>query len=309
MVILHYRVILPKKYDDKGIEIHTGENILESTSISERMTERRLVKKKLGIALGCGGAKGMAHLGVLKAFEEENIFFDEYAGASIGSIVGALRAYGYRSDELKERVFNLYLGDYVRYLRPYMDMTFIEELLNDYLHGITFEELAMPFFAWATDKETMQGVLLSSGSVARACTASSAVPPYFHAVDMAGKSLIDGVFTDPVPADVLRLRGIDFVVGVDLNEVPGSYPAIYHNRLTHLISNTIDSTVKLTPVSGALERGYDACDFMLKPKLGSYAVIDASRRTLQLMFDAGYAEAKRCMNQILQKMREKGIFL
>jgi NTE family protein len=273
------------------------------------MTENRLVKKKLALALGCGGAKGMAHLGVLKAFEEENIFFDEYAGTSIGSIVGALRAYGYRADELKERVFNLYLGEYVRYLRPYMDMTFVEGLLNEYLHGVTFEELAVPFFAWATDKETMEGVLLSSGSVARACTASSAVPPYFHSVDMAGRSLIDGVYTNPVPADVLRSRGIDFIVGVDLNEVPGSYPAIYHNRLTHLISNALDSTVKLSPVSGALARGYDACDFMIKPRLESYAVIDATRHSLQLMYDEGYSEAKRCMRKIRQKMLEQGVLI
>jgi hypothetical protein len=102
---------------------------------------------------------------------------------------------------------------------------------------------------------------------------------------------------------------VDFVVGVDLNEVPGSYPAIYHNRLTHLISKTLDSTVKLSPVSGALERGYDACDFMIKPHLESYAVIDATRQSLQLMFDAGYSETKRCMRQILQKMREKGVFV
>jgi NTE family protein len=268
-----------------------------------------LVQKKLGLALGCGGAKGAAHLGVLKAFEEENIFFDEYAGASIGSIVGALRAYGYPADELKERIFNLYLGDYVRYLRPYMDMTFIEEILNDYLNGITFEELSVPFFAWATDKESMEGVLLASGSVARACVASSAVPPYFRSVDMAGRSLIDGVYTNPVPADVLRSRGIDFIVGVDLNETPGSYPAIYHNRLTHLISNVLDSTVKLSPAAGASERGYDNCDFMLQPKLDAYTSIDATRRSLQLMYDVGYEEAKRQMSEIVKKMREKGILV
>lgn len=277
------------------------------TSLIREAAEHCLPKKKLGLALGCGGAKGMAHLGVLKAFEEQNIFFDEYAGTSIGSIVGALRAYGYTSDRLKEIVFGICLKEYVRYLRPYMDMTFIEELLNEYLRGASFDDLSAPFFAWATDKENMQGVLLDSGSVARACIASSAVPPYFHGVDMAGKELIDGVYTNMVPADVLKARGADFIVGVDLNDVSEGSVTHYYNRITKIVSVALDSTVKLEIAPDALNRGCSVCDVVLKPKLERYTAIDLTKESFQLMYDAGYREARERMDEILEKMKQRKI--
>ena len=264
-------------------------------------------KKTLGVAFGSGGAKGMAHLGVLKAFEEEKIRFDAYAGTSIGSIVGALRAYGYTSDEMKEVVLHICLKQYVRYLRPYMDMGFVEDLLNEYLHGKQFSDLKYPFYAWATDKEKIEGVLLNSGSLARACTASSAIPPYFHSVDIDGRELIDGVYTNPVPADVLRERGADFVLGVDLNfltETQDGKPVRPHSVITRVLSDTLDSTVKITPKPNALKRGYAACDFILKPPLDTYTPLDASKAALLQMYEIGYQTAKEQMPAIKAKMAE-----
>lgn len=263
-------------------------------------------KKKLGLALGCGGAKGMAHLGVLKAFEESNVFFEEYAGTSIGSIVGALRAFGYTSDKLKESVFNIYLKEFVKYIRPYTDMQFVEELLNEYLKGVTFDELPSPFFAWATDKHTKEGVLLSSGSVARACICSSAIPPYFHSVTEKGRELIDGVYTNAIPADVLKNRGVRFIVGVDLNATSDEIPR-YYNKMTKILSYALDSTVKITPKADALTRGYAACDVVIKPALERFACIDSTGESLELMYEEGYLEAKRQMPQILRQMKKKGV--
>lgn len=266
---------------------------------------RRKQKKIFAVALGCGGAKGMAHLGVLQALEEEGIFFDWYAGTSIGSVVGALKAYGYATDEIKDAVLNICLKQYARYLRPYMDMGFVEDVLNGYLHDIDFKRLKAPFYAWATDKETVEGVLLDSGSVAHACTASCAIPPYFHSVNVSGRELIDGVYTNPVPADVLRVRGADFVLGVDLNAaLPSDRNKKPHNMLTRVLSDTLDSTVKITPRPDALSRGYEACNAVIRPPLDIFTPLDAAENSLLEMYDIGYRTAKQQAAFIKRKIRE-----
>lgn len=265
-------------------------------------------KKKIGAALGCGGAKGMAHLGVLKALEEDGIFPDIYAGTSIGSIVGALAAYGYTSDEMKDAVLNVCLREYVRYIRPYMDMSFIENLLNEYLHGATFSDLKKPFYAWATDIGDIQGVLLESGALSRACTASSAVPPYFHSVEIDGRNLIDGVYTNAIPSDVLKERGADFVIGVDLNAVEeGERPVHYYNSFTHILTATLDSTIKIEPRKDSVTRGYAACDYMFRPPLSSYTAVDATHASLTRIYEAGYETAKKELPALREKMRTRGV--
>ncbi|MBO7736924.1 MAG: patatin-like phospholipase family protein [Clostridia bacterium] len=278
-------------------------NIIQS--LKGLFVKRSPKKKLLGVALGSGGAKGMAHLGALKAFEEENITFNCFAGTSIGSIVGGLCAYGYTTDELKEVVLNICLKQYVRYLRPYMDMTFIEDVLNEYLKEATFSSLSLPFYAWATDKQSMQGVLLQSGKVARACTASSAVPPYFHSVDIDGKELIDGAYTNSIPADVLRERGADFILGIDLNAgVRNENDRYARNVITRILSDTLDSTVKITTAKDATERGYRACDVMLQPSLAIYTPLDGGRLSLEEMYEIGYITAREQMSFVKEKLRE-----
>ena len=273
--------------------------------IFRRKKKEQAKKKIFAVALGCGGAKGMAHLGILQAPEEEGVRFDWYAGTSIGSVVGALKAYGYSTGEIKDAVQRICLRQYARYLRPYMDMGFVEEILNGYLHGADFSALKAPFYAWATDKEKVEGVLLDKGSVAHACAASCAVPPYFHSVGVAGKELIDGVYTNPVPADVLRLRGADFVLGVDLNAVPpAERDQKPHNRLTRVLSDTLDAAVKITPRPDALARGYEACNAVIRPPLGAFTPLDADGQSLLEMYDIGYRTAKEQAGFVKRKIAE-----
>ena len=94
------------------------------------ITRKRKNTLRLGLALGSGGAKGMAHLGALKAFEEEGIRFDVVAGTSIGSIVGALYAKGYSSSDMVEIVQSLSVKEFSKNLRPRADMGFAEEFLS-----------------------------------------------------------------------------------------------------------------------------------------------------------------------------------
>lgn len=269
-----------------------------------RFLKNRGEKKKIGLALSSGGAKGIAHIGAIKALEEGGVRFDCYAGTSIGSIVGALCACGLTADEMRGIVGNICLKEYLRYIRPYMDMSFIEKMLDEYLGGATFSDLQKPFFAWATETGSRAGVLLKEGNVARACTASSAVPPYFHSVEISGRALIDGAYTNPMPADVLKEQGAAFVVGIDLNAtLPRETPIHYYNRWTKFLSLTLDAAVaeEVRVEKGARRRGYVACDAVICPKVASFSSLDGAKDPLGKMYEAGYEAAKALLPEILEK--------
>ena len=163
-------------------------------------------KRVVGLALGSGGAKGMAHLGALKAFEEEGIRFQVVAGSSIGSIVGALYAKGFSADDMIQVVEGFNRKEFSKNLRPFADLGFAEEFLSRYLDG-DIRELPIPFAAWVTDGETNGGEMLSEGKTARALIASSAIPPFFRGVEIGEKRYYDGVFQRGSRRGMPRARG------------------------------------------------------------------------------------------------------
>ena len=267
------------------------------------ITRKRKNTLRLGLALGSGGAKGMAHLGALKAFEEEGIRFDVVAGTSIGSIVGALYAKGYSSSDMVEIVQSLSVKEFSKNLRPRADMGFAEEFLSGYVEG-DISELPLPFAAWATDEETNEGVLLDSGSTARALTASSAMPPFFRAVEIGGRKLADGAFTNAIPADVVRGMGADFVIGCDLSAY--LLPDEEKSRLSRLIGSAINAFVSLRYRDDCKERGYRASDIMLRPNLLGFHATDIGREDTARMFELGYEEASSRMAEIRQALKNAG---
>ena len=139
----------------------------------------------LGIALGSGGAKGMAHLGALKAFAEAGLSFGVVTGTSIGSIVGALYCKGYSWADMAGIVDNINKKEFAKNLRPFADMSPIESFLEGYVEG-DIPSLPLPFAACATDAATNQCVVLREGKTARALTASAAIPPFFRRVEKGG---------------------------------------------------------------------------------------------------------------------------
>ncbi len=255
----------------------------------------------LGLALGSGGAKGMAHLGALKAFEEEGISFDVITGASIGSIVGALYAKGYTSSDMIGIVESLNRREFSKNFRPFADLGFAEQLLEPYLEG-DIEQLPKPFAAWATDGHTNEGVLLNTGKTARALIASAAIPPFFRGVEVGGRLLYDGAFSNSIPADVCRQLGADYVVGVDLSAFVR--PEEEKGRLTRLIGSAITALTPVRYLDDCKSRGYDASDVMLRPDLYEYAATDVSRPAMEAMFERGYREAKARIEEIKQGIEE-----
>lgn len=266
-----------------------------------RLKELFAKKGRLGIAFGSGGAKGCAHLGVLKALEEENIKFSYVAGTSIGSIVGALYAKGYSSSDMVQIVENLNRREFSKGLNPFAEGSFVEEFLSHYLEG-GFDSLSLPFACWATDGETGKGVLLKEGKLARALAASSAIPPYFRGVEIGGRKLYDGAFSNAIPSDVCRALGARVVIGVDLSAYQKTDEE--KTRFGRLFDSAISRVTPVQYTSDCKSRGYASADLMLRPKLKEYRATDVSREAMDRMYELGYEEARANMDKIKRAIRK-----
>lgn len=265
---------------------------------------RKKPEFKLGLALGSGGAKGMAHIGALKAFEEEGISFDVVTGASIGSIVGALYASGYSSDDIVGMIESLNRKEFSKNLRPFADLEFAEEFIAKYVEG-NIEELPLPYACWATDAETNEGVLLMKGNVAKACTASSAIPPFFKGVQIDGKKLYDGAFTNSVPADVCKDLGATFVIGIDLGAFTKSEEE--KSRFSRILGSAINALASIKYSADSKSRGYNAADIMLKPNLYDFRATDVAAESMDEMYEIGYREARAHLDEIKAALKKAGI--
>lgn len=178
---------------------------------------RKNSRKKLGLALGSGGAKGYAHLGVLKVFEEHNIKVDYLSGSSFGAIVSSL--YSLYEDVQKVETI---LTDFNK-LRSLFDISFkggilkgrkVVQFFDEIFQGKNFEDLKIPVCVIATDYETGKEIRIRKGNIAQAVRASIAVPYIFELVSFKEKELADGGLSSPVPVRALKQMGADIIVAV-----------------------------------------------------------------------------------------------
>ena len=183
-------------------------------------------KGKIGLALGGGAARGIAHIGVLNILEKEGIPIDVIAGTSAGAIVGSLYARSKNAALIKEKIAGMSGRRLTRLIDPALPKTgFIKgekfnDLMESFLDGnIKFSDLLIPFACTATDIDTGEAVVLDRGSVIEAVRASISLPGIFTVVRRGGRYLVDGVLTNPVPVNLAQKMGADFVIAV--NVIPG----------------------------------------------------------------------------------------
>ncbi|MEW6459132.1 MAG: patatin-like phospholipase family protein [Bacillota bacterium] len=188
------------------------------------MEERRTVggRPRIGLALGGGGARGYAHLGVLKAFREANIPIDVIAGTSMGAVVGAAYASGYRIDELIDMALQIRWRRLVSLADPTIPRQGViagnrlEKYFDALTMGREFNQLEKTLIVVAADIATGEEVRINSGPVARALRASTAVPGIFCPVKSGRRILVDGSVTSPVPLAAAAEAGAAVVVAVDV---------------------------------------------------------------------------------------------
>jgi NTE family protein len=174
---------------------------------------------KVGIALGGGFARGLAHIGILKVLEEENIPVDFIAGTSVGSVIGAAYASGISAKELEEVAALVRFKDFSRWTFSRFGL-FSNDKMSVFLRKVlrckTFEELKIPMAIAATDIITGDAVVFTKGDLVDPVRASCAYPGMFQPVRIGGQLLVDGLLAHSVPAAPLREMGAERVISVHL---------------------------------------------------------------------------------------------
>ena len=180
---------------------------------------------KVGLALGGGGARGLAHIGVVDVLQKEGIPIDMIAGTSIGSLVGAVCAQGKDSGVVKELATSINFTKMMSLADPALPKTGllggkrVIKLLKTIIGSDTkFEDLEIPLALLATDIMSGEEVVINQGSVLAGIRASISLPGIFTVVKWNDRYLVDGGLVNPVPVSVLKQMGADFIIAV--NAIP-----------------------------------------------------------------------------------------
>jgi NTE family protein len=184
---------------------------------------RKRPPRKVGLALSGGGARGLAHIGVIKVLERENVPIDLLAGTSMGGIIAALYATGLSAHEMEEaarRISSprqlLTLVDRTLPRRGLLQGRKVVEYLAQWLGEVTFDQLKIPLALVAADLNGCQKVILQEGSVLDAVRATIALPGLLAPLEREGQLLVDGGLMDNLPVDIVRQMGADVVIAVDI---------------------------------------------------------------------------------------------
>lgn len=205
---------------------------MDPYSIVVRRMARELGHQLVGLALGAGAARGLAHIGIIRILEREGISIDMVAGSSMGALVAASWAVGKSADEMEQIALKIRTKRaFLKLLDPvFPGSGFIRGLrVQNFLHTIvddlTFADTLIPLKIVATDLSTLREFVFESGRLIDAIRASISIPGIFRPVSSNGHVLIDGGITNPVPVNVLAHAGVSKIIAVD------TIPNAEHMRL------------------------------------------------------------------------------
>ncbi|MEP6705900.1 MAG: patatin-like phospholipase family protein [Pyrinomonadaceae bacterium] len=266
-----------------------------------RKHSRQESRPRVGLALSGGAARGMAHVGVLRALEEHAIPIDVIAGTSAGALVGGVYAAGLSIDEIEELGRSLHWRDVGRTTISRLGIQSnarMEKLLRARLPVTRFEELRFPFVAVATDLNSGEPVVLSEGDLAFAIRASCCVPGWYIPVtDAQGRQLVDGGLVANIPVTYARDLGADLVIAVDVNAEGAKFLGPPHSIIGILLQTTM--VVQRTAAIYQLK----AADVVIRPLVG-HIRWDEMARANELM-TAGYDATLKTINEIRALLEEQ----
>ena len=190
----------------------------ELSRVSSAVAEAKRVPA-IGLALGGGFARGIAHVGVLKVLEDEGIPVRMIAGTSVGGLIGAAYCSGVTIAELEEVAYKVRFTTFARWTLSRYGFATNDRMVSFLTRTLkvqTFEELRIPLGVTATDFNTGEGMVFTSGSIIAPVRASCAYPGMFLPVEICGRWLVDGMLSNPVPTRPLRAMGAERVLAVQL---------------------------------------------------------------------------------------------
>ena len=258
------------------------------------------MSKKLGLALGSGGARGVAHAGLLKALEENGIKPSYIAGCSMGAVVGGVYASGVSAERLFEIVKTLKRRDIIGINPAVLSQMAIlrsgkiYSLIYEHLAVKNIEDFPVKFCCVATDLLSGQPYIFDRGDAALAIQASSTIPAVFRPVKCDDKLLVDGGCTCRVPIKTVKEMGADVVIAMDVL-TNCSQPVEEVHGILNVILRVFD-IMDAGNTALRYERDGGLCDLLLQPEMkgmSQYVVKDLDRA-----FEEGYLLAKKNMGTI-----------
>lgn len=261
-----------------------------------------LSRPTVGLVLSGGGAKGFAHIGVLKVIEEAGLPIDYIGGTSMGSIIGGLYAIGYSpmimqqiveeqnwdaimSDNIPQKYISIdekmldrhYLATFpFRNKKIQMKSSIYDgEMINLLLARLTspvykirnYEELPIPFLCVAADLETSDAYEMTKGNLQRSIRASMSIPFYFSPVEVDGRLLIDGGLRNNFPVPNVRQKGVDIIIGVDVQR------DFRKKEELNSMSTIMNQIISMADID-AYKRAKEDIDVYIKPELAKYGMMD-----------------------------------
>lgn len=248
-------------------------------------------RPKVGLVLGGGGAKGAAHVGVLKCVEEAGIPIDYIVGTSIGSIIGGLYSVGYRAQQLDSLFINmdweqLFSGS----LTGTQQVSDVFEAWLNLPDSVDFDSLPIPFRCVATDIITTQEVIISRGNVAKAMRASMAIPGAFKPVKWDDMLLVDGGMHNNLPVDIAKEMGADVIIAIDLTQNKHE-DRTFSLKETFGIGGILDWVVS-RPDWKKYNANRKMADIYINPDLKGYNATSFSREDITKMIRIGEEAGK-----------------
>ncbi|HEX6100497.1 MAG TPA: patatin-like phospholipase family protein [Thermoanaerobaculia bacterium] len=277
-------------------------------------------RPKIGLALGGGGARGAAHVGVLRVLEDLHVPVDYIAGTSMGAVVGGLYASGMSPDEIEKALTGIDWNDTLNDRTAYRELTYrrkedegryltafeaglrgrrlalpsglqsaqkVRFLLQSNLlpvaHVHDFAQLPIPFKAVAADIETGEAVVLERGDLAEAIRASMSIPGVFSPMEIDGRLLVDGGIANNVPVDVVRAMGADVVIAVDVGG-----PMLERDQLQSMFAVASQMLTILTRQNARAQLA--SADLVLTPEVARWGAMNFA--DAKEIIGAGAAEAQ-----------------
>lgn len=240
---------------------------------------------RVGLVLSGGGARGIAHIGVIKALLEQNIQIDRISGTSAGAIVGALFAQGHSPDEILKIIET---AGFMRHFRPawsrmgLLSLSPLIELFRQYIPHDNFGQLKIPLHVVAVDLNAGEQAIFDEGELIRPVLASCCLPGIFEPLEIHKRQFVDGGVLNNLPVEPLENK-VDFIIGSHCNPFGITRP------ITSL-RGVVERSLILAVQAKTKER-FAKCDVLIEPpKLADYDVRDLRRS--REMFRIGYQYAK-----------------
>lgn len=252
-------------------------------------------KAIIGLALGAGAAKGFAHIGVLKALEENNISVDVVSGSSSGALIGGLYCSGLTPYELEELAIKVEYKNWIDLTIPKIGVIKghkLEKMLKKLTDNKNIEELDKRFISVATNLNTSKKYIFETGPVYQAIRASISIPGIFEPVDLEGKSLVDGAVLDRIPVSVIRKLNPDFIIGVNIG-----FTDLNQEKVN--IFDVIIQSVELLTDQAMKAKKLDA-EVIIEPDLKSIGLtrFDLAKESIAIGYEATIAKMEEIKRQI-----------